>query len=91
MVNGTFLPADFDEDGQVNADDLATWQTAFGATDAGDADLDGDTDGADFLLWQQQFGATPAVAAIQAIPEPATLALLTAAVPLAASLTRRRA
>jgi hypothetical protein len=80
VVNGTFLPADFDEDGQVNADDLATWQTAFGATDAGDADLDGDTDGADFLLWQQQFGATPAAAAIQSVPEPATLALLAAAI-----------
>jgi hypothetical protein len=87
VVNGTFLPADFDEDQNVDGDDLATWQTAF---DASDADLDGDTDGADFLLWQQQFGTTPAVAVIQAVPEPATLALLVAAIPFAASLTRRR-
>ena len=90
VVNGTFLPADFDQDGQVNADDLATWQTAFGATDAGDVDLDGDSDGADFLLWQQQFGTTPAVAAINAVPEPTALTLFAAATPLIASLTRRR-
>ena len=90
VVNGEFLPADFDQDGQVNADDLATWQTSFGATDAGDADLDGDTDGADFLLWQQQFGTTPAVAASQAIPEPTALTLLAAAIPFVASLTRRQ-
>jgi hypothetical protein len=89
VVNGTFLPADFDEDQNVDGDDLATWQTAFGATDAGDADLDGDTDGADFLLWQQQFGTIPAVAAIQAVPEPATLALLGAAIPIVAIRARR--
>jgi hypothetical protein len=90
VVNGTFLPADFDEDQNVDGDDLATWQTAFGTTDAGDADLDGDTDGADFLLWQQQFGTTPAVAAIRAVPEPAALGLIIVALPLAMRLTRGR-
>ncbi len=44
-------PADFDNDGDVDGNDLAQWEDNFGA----DADSDGDTDGADFLAWQRQF------------------------------------
>ena len=55
--------ADFNDDGVINAVDLATWSSnysiVFGATHAqGDADLDGDVDGADFLVWQRQLGLT---------------------------------
>ena len=64
--------ADFDNDGDVDATDLATLKTAFGTTAAGDADGDGDTDGGDLLLWQQQLGGAPLVAALNtAVPEPA--------------------
>lgn len=63
--------ADFNDDGKVNAADLATWKQAFGATHLGDADNDNDTDGADFLIWQQQYGSGGlSVAAASAVPEP---------------------
>lgn len=67
----TFSPADFDEDGFVDADDLATWQTGFGVNASGDTNNDTVTDGADFLVWQQEYtGPAPPIAAV---PEPATL------------------
>lgn len=60
-----WLTADFDRDGIVDRDDLASWTGGVG---------DGDSDGNDFLVWQQQFGASSFVAAAQsaasAIPEP---------------------
>jgi len=90
VVNGTFLPADFDQDQMVDGQDLAIWQSAFGASDAGDADLDGDSDGADFLLWQQQLGMTPAVASIHAVPEPACVGLWAAALPFITLALRRQ-
>jgi hypothetical protein len=69
--------ADFDEDGDVDGDDLAGWQDGFGDGNAhsdGDADRDGDVDGGDFLVWQQQRGiARPAVTPA---PEPNALMLL---------------
>lgn len=69
-----WLTADFDRDGIVNGDDLASWTGGVGDGDAYDADGDGDSDGNDFLVWQQQFGASSFVAAAQpaasAIPEP---------------------
>jgi hypothetical protein len=67
----TDYPADFNNDGAVNATDLTTWRGAFGTAPAGDADADGDTDGRDFLAWQAQRGLQPAgVAATSAVPEP---------------------
>ncbi len=80
----TYLAADFNEDGAVDATDLAAWQAGFGteseATRAdGDANNDGAVDGADFLVWQQQLGslpAPPAALAGAAVPEPATAAML---------------
>jgi hypothetical protein len=52
--------ADFDDDLNVDGDDLTIWKGAFGNTAAGDADADGDSDGSDFLAWQRQLGATAA-------------------------------
>jgi hypothetical protein len=87
----TGLAADFDEDGDVDADDLASWNAGFGvATGAshmqGDADANGSVDGGDFLDWQRQLGGNPAVAATMTAPEPSTalpfvLALLTCGSP----------
>ncbi len=69
------LSADFDNDGDVDADDLAEWESAFGANNNADADGDGDSDGADFLAWQrQQETGMPAIAAV--IPEPNARSLL---------------
>jgi uncharacterized membrane protein len=76
------LEADFDEDGDVDGDDLAEWRDGFGANGAathmqGDADGDADVDGSDFLVWQRQLGSSaPAIATAGSVPEPAALALL---------------
>jgi hypothetical protein len=81
--------ADFDEDGGVDAADLALWKTGFGDVTAahmdGDADADADVDGADFLIWQRQLN----VAGIAAIPEPATPYLLISGM-FVGMLNRRR-
>jgi hypothetical protein len=96
--------ADFDEDGDVDADDLKAWKERGGLWfGMNDADGDDFQTGADFLYWQQQFGETPpnpadfdaAInaalgATATAIPEPATLTLLAAAVWLASVSRFRR-
>jgi len=72
-----FQPADFNQDGLVDALDFSDWQTAFGLSAGGDADGDGDSDGLDFLVWQQEFGSgAPLLASSQAIPEPSSALLL---------------
>ena len=78
LVNST-LAADFDNDGDVDADDLMTWETHVGTTGGagraqGDADGDFDVDGADFLRWQQLLGSSAGtVAPVTLVPEPRTL------------------
>ncbi len=47
--------ADFDNDGDVDGNDLAQWEGDFGLNGDSDADGDADSDGADFLAWQRQF------------------------------------
>jgi hypothetical protein len=87
-------PADFNQDGQVDADDLPHWEDGHGRTAGatithGDADGDADVDGADFLTWQREHGSG-AAAAVAAIPEPAALALAAAALLPALGGVRRR-
>ena len=91
--------ADFDEDGDVDAEDLTAWTERVGTwTGLNDADGDDFQTGADFLYWQQQLGETPPspaefdaainsalAASATAIPEPATLTLLAGAVLLASA------
>ncbi len=64
QVLGSFS-ADFDNDGDVDSNDLTKWKTSFG---------DGENDGADFLAWQRQFGSPNASSLVssQSIPEPTT-------------------
>jgi len=73
------FPADFDGDGDVDADDLTQWHNDFAQNSGSDADGDGDSDGHDFLAWQRQFGSGQASAAVS-VPEPASWVLLTATV-----------
>ena len=55
------LPGDFDDDGDVDADDLADWQEGYGTQ----------YDGRDFLTWQRNYTGSQG-AALQAVPEPAS-------------------
>ncbi len=88
VVAPTFSPGDFDQDGDVDAIDLATFSTGFGVNSSGDADGDGDTDGGDFLLWQQNYTG-PLSPAIASVPEPSTL-LLGALASVGMLIQRRR-
>jgi len=82
------VPGDFDDDGDVDADDLSRWRSSFGMNNQADADGDGDSDGEDFLLWQRSF--QPAIAAT-AVPEPTVATLLMGGlVAGAATFARRR-
>ena len=77
VVSVPSFTADFDNDGDVDGDDLVQWEGDFGGPGS-DADADGDSDGFDFLTWQQQHGSgVPAIAALgaSAVPEPSTLLL----------------
>lgn len=75
-VAAELLKADFEQDGDVDANDLARWQNGFGiqvsaAHDEGDADANGAVNGADFLIWQRQYtGPLAMVAEITVVPEP---------------------
>ena len=87
------LTADFNGDTYVDGSDLNTWQSSYGATTGvtnsmGDADLDGDVDGIDFLRWQVQHTGGPP--AINAVPEPGTVALLFVASTLGLQTRSRR-
>jgi hypothetical protein len=85
------LAADFDDDGDVDDDDLAIWQTGYNSGtlhSQGNADGDSDVDGLDFLIWQRSFGwggQAPLAAAV--VPEPSGMALLAC---LAIVVLRRR-
>lgn len=80
---GSFLEADFNEDGFVDDLDLAQWEGDYGLNDESDANGDGLSDGLDFLVWQVQLGQfpPPAVTAISTVPEPASALLLLVALP----------
>jgi hypothetical protein len=82
VVSAPSFTADFDEDGDVDGNDLTNWKGGFGvgATHLqGNADGDADVDGADFLNWQRQLGSSPSAVASASIPEPSTCLLLAVA------------
>jgi hypothetical protein len=83
------MPGDFDNDNDVDGNDLMTWRNSFGPSSAAaDADDDGDSDGQDFIIWQQNVGGAGGASAAAAVPEPGGLALLALAA-LSCSIKRR--
>lgn len=91
VSTGPAFSADFNNDGKVDGADLTKWKQSFGGAGA-DANGDGTSNGSDFLMWQQQFGSgVPAVPAVGAVPEPASMALVgLAAAVMALGLRRSR-
>jgi len=92
VVNFLLFSADFDNDGDVDGDDLAQWESDFGGPGS-DADDDGDSDGLDFLAWQQQFGSSlpPALQSLTtSVPEPSTLFLTCLAASFGLLMPRRQ-
>lgn len=87
--------ADFNGDNIVDGADFLIWQKGFGSTaqpnkSTGDATGDGNVNGLDLDQWKLKFGGAPAVAAIGAVPEPASLTLAGLAVIFAAGAAARR-
>lgn len=52
------LPGDFDDDDDIDENDLAMWGPGFGVADAADTNWDGDSDGADLLTLQRVAGTS---------------------------------
>jgi hypothetical protein len=84
---GEAIPGDFDNDGDVDGDDLNQWKSNFGTGPGGDADGDGDSDGNDFAIWQQNLGRTSATINSGSVPEPVAFMLFALGAPL---VLRRR-
>lgn len=74
--------ADFDSNGIVDGRDFLIWQRGLGTPGAlladGDANNDGNVDGLDLGIWKNQYG-TGGLAAVAAVPEPASLILIACA------------
>ena len=73
------LNGDFDIDGDVDGDDLTTWQQGYGLSSGatfadGDANADGNVDGNDFLIWQRNVNSLPEPSSF--VPEPSSIALI---------------
>lgn len=87
------IDADFNNDNIVDGADFLIWQRGFGTgtnNGTGDADGNGVVDAADLAAWKSSFGSPPAVAAVSAVPEPASLTLAGLAAIFAASAVARR-
>jgi hypothetical protein len=86
--------ADFDADGDVDGADFLLWQRGLGTTGTaqlinGDANGDTNVNAADLAVWQAQFSGTPASAAVSAVPEPVSVALIVSAATGALVLGRK--
>lgn len=76
-ANAPALNADYDNDGDVDGNDLGRWKSEFGQVGpavTADGDGDNDADGNDFLIWQRELGLPGA--SFAAVPEPTGFALL---------------
>ena len=94
VVEIPLMSGDYDLNGVVDGGDMTTWEQSFGNANNLSADSNslGIVDGYDFLNWQRHFDPSapaPAVASVQAIPEPSTLGLASLAALTSLRLLRR--
>jgi hypothetical protein len=87
--------ADFDGNGIVDGNDFLKWQRGFGLTGQtnnqnGDANGDGSVTAADLAIWKTKFGGPGATAAVDAVPEPASVAMLGLGMLAGGTLVRAR-
>ncbi len=71
--------ADFNGDGVVDGADFLIWQQNVGSgtlQNQGDAENDGDVDNNDLDVWKAQYGSPPPLSAINAVPEPTSMAFV---------------
>jgi hypothetical protein len=84
--------ADFDEDGDVDGQDFLVWQRGVGSSGVGlsmgDANGDMNVDGQDLEIWKTQFGS--AGGPVLAVPEPASMVLLSGIALLCVTTRPRR-
>lgn len=80
LSNFVGFDADFDEDGDVDGDDLTRWRGAYGLNADADADGDNDSDGDDFLIWQRQLTLESPEPLRDSVPEPASKLLAVLAI-----------
>ncbi|RIK71493.1 MAG: hypothetical protein DCC67_20240, partial [Planctomycetota bacterium] len=83
--------ADYDDDADVDGNDLLIWQRGLGASGSGllaDGNGDGQVDAADYQLWRDQFGTSGATGVALAVPEPQAVLLAMAGI-VALALRRR--
>lgn len=95
VIRNSLLTGDFNGDNNVDAADYVLWRNSLGnrgLTEPADGNADGVVDHEDYLIWKAGYGLSsegallgPAVA----VPEPATLALVLAAVGIAGLVLRR--
>ncbi|BBO34724.1 peroxidase family protein [Lacipirellula parvula] len=74
------IAGDFNNDGAVNAADLAVWKTGF---------ANGSMTGADFLEWQRNYGKSSATPTAAAVPEPTAIGLAILGATALVGVTRR--
>ena len=82
----TSMFSDFDDDGDVDADDLVIWHTSYGVDDGGDADIGGHTH--NFTQRANGFRVAAPALPILTVPEP-TSAVLVLAAAMGLALRRR--
>lgn len=71
------LPGDFDRNALINEVDLSIWQSAYAASNSGDATGDSLSAGADFLRWQTDYSiSTPPLDFLTVVPESPALAMV---------------
>ena len=73
--------ADFDQDTDIDGSDYLAWLRGFAVAtlaglNDGDGNHDGAVTGADLAIWKSLYGTTAPVAALLAVPEPTTWALM---------------